>query len=271
MIDYIKRFGLPFTALIAGYAVALVSQGFLPEPISMLIPGGAVLLSIGAFKRRKPKPLPIDVSPQSRPQPEVLPPSGRRTGIPAVDEAVQRRLREEAAARGEQERRRSAYDAVPAPTPSAAPVPAAAQAATRTQAPRSEADEMWDPVHEYISVIEEMLISEGQKNSLDDEIVEKTISLLARISRLIPQLKEINDSKINHNIQRLVFKDLNGAINPFLKLSGEAKRKNRRLLLDGIKDINSRLSLYVETIEHRDLIELQSRVDLIQQRYRTSD
>ncbi|WP_172199902.1 MULTISPECIES: hypothetical protein [Saccharibacillus] len=267
MIDYMKRFGLPLTAFIAGCAVAFVSQGILPEEISMLIPGGAVLLSIGAFKRSKPKVLPIEVSPQSRPQPEVLPPSGRRTGIPAVDEAVQRRLREEAAARGEQERRRAAYDAVQSPS---IPAPAAASPAAAPK-PKSEADEMWDPVHEYISVIEEMIISEGQKNSLDDEIVEKTISLLARISRLIPQLKEINDSKINHNIQRLVFKDLNGAINPFLKLSGEAKRKNRRLLLDGIKDINSRLSLYVETIEHRDLIELQSRVDLIQQRYRTSD
>lgn len=261
MIDYIKRFGLPLTAFIAGYAVAIVSQGILPEFVSILIPGGAVLLSIGAFKRSKPKAVPIDVSSQSQPQPEVLPPSGRRTGIPAVDEAVQRRLREETAARGEQERRRAAYDVVQ---------PTAASGAAASKA-KSEADEMWDPVHEYISVIEEMIISEGQKNSLDDEIVEKTISLLARISRLIPQLKEINDSKINHNIQRLVFKDLNGAINPFLKLSGEAKRKNRRLLLDGIKDINSRLSLYVETIEHRDLIELQSRVDLIQQRYRTSD
>lgn len=259
MIDYIKRFGLPITAFIAGYALVVFSQGAVPVWISALLPGGAVLLSIGAFKRPKPKPTPIDVSPQSR-QPEVLPPSGRRTGIPAVDQAVERRLREEASVRREQEQREAQ---------------AAAEAAARQPAaqpkPASEPDEMWDPVHEYISVIEELIISEGQKNALDDEIVEKTLSLLSRIARLIPQLKELNDSKINHNIQRLVFKDLNGAINPFLKLSGEAKRKNRRLLLDGIKDINSRLSLYVETIEHRDLIELQSRIDLIQQRYRTSD
>ncbi|WP_206023636.1 hypothetical protein [Saccharibacillus alkalitolerans] len=270
MIDYIKRFGLPITALIAGYAVAVVTQGFLPEEISILIPGGAVLLSIGAFKRRKPKqppqPAPIDVS--SQPQPEILPPSGRRTGIPAVDEAVQRRLREEEAARREQERRQAASAAA---NPPAAPAAAPAKPAAAPAKPAAEPDELWDPVHEYISVIEELIISEGQKNALDDEIVEKTTSLLARLSRLIPQLKELNDSKINHNIQRLVFKDLNGAINPFLKLSGEAKRKNRRLLLDAIKDINSRLSLYVETIEHRDLIELQSRIDLIQQRYRTSD
>ncbi|OWR33054.1 hypothetical protein CDO73_00675 [Saccharibacillus sp. O23] len=258
MIDYIKRFGLPITAFIAGYALAVFSQGMVPVWISALLPGGAVLLSIGAFKRPKPKPTPIDVSPQS--QPEVLPPSGRRTGIPAVDQAVERRLREEASARREQERRQAqAAAASAAQQPASPPKPAA------------EPDEMWDPVHEYISVIEELIISEGQKNALDDEIVEKTLSLLSRIARLIPQLKELNDSKINHNIQRLVFKDLNGAINPFLKLSGEAKRKNRRLLLDGIKDINSRLSLYVETIEHRDLIELQSRIDLIQQRYRTSD
>ncbi|MGG4340615.1 hypothetical protein [Paenibacillus lautus] len=130
-------------------------------------------------------------------------------------------------------------------------------------------DPFWGPVIEYIQVTEDMVISEGQKNNLDDEIVEKTLSVLARVNRLIPQLKTLQDGNINHNIQRLIFKDLNGAINPFLNLSGEAKRQNRRLLLNGLKDINTKLSMYVETIEHKDLIELQTRVDLIQQRYRS--
>ncbi|MBP2000837.1 hypothetical protein J2Z69_001868 [Paenibacillus shirakamiensis] len=134
-----------------------------------------------------------------------------------------------------------------------------------------EHDPFWGPFLEYTYVIQETIISEGQKNMLDNEIVDKVLSLLSRITRLIPQLKELNDSGVNHNIQRLVFKDLNGAINPFLKLSGEGKRLNRRLLLDGIKDINSKLSIYVETIEQKDLIELQTRMDLIQQRYRSTD
>lgn len=136
---------------------------------------------------------------------------------------------------------------------------------------KSENDPFWGPISEYIHVIEETMISEGQKNTLDNEIVEKTLSLLARVGRLIPQLKELNDANMNHNIQRLIFKDLNGAINPFLKLGGEAKRLNRRLLLTGIKDINSKLSAYVETIEQKDLIELQTRMELIQQRYRSED
>lgn len=132
-------------------------------------------------------------------------------------------------------------------------------------------DPFWGPLLEYTHVIQETVISEGQKNTLDNEIVDKVLSLLSRVTRLIPQLKELNDSGVNHNIQRLVFKDLNGAINPFLKLSGEGKRLNRRLLLDGIKDINSKLSSYVETIEQKDLIELQTRMDLIQKRYRSTD
>ncbi|MEC0227210.1 hypothetical protein [Paenibacillus alba] len=136
---------------------------------------------------------------------------------------------------------------------------------------KMEQDTFWGPVMEYIHVIEEMVISESQKNTLDDEIVEKTLSLLSRVSRIIPQLKELNDGNMNHNIQRLIFKDLNGAINPFLKLGGEAKRLNRRLLLNGLRDINSKLSTYVETIEQKDLIELQTRMDLIQQRYRSAD
>ncbi|MGQ7887866.1 hypothetical protein [Paenibacillus sp. WC2504] len=135
----------------------------------------------------------------------------------------------------------------------------------------NETDPFWGPIAEYIHVIEETMISEGQKNTLDNEIVEKTLSLLSRVGRLIPQLKELNDANMNHNIQRLIFKDLNGAINPFLKLGGEAKRLNRRLLLTGIKDINSKLSTYVETIEQKDLIELQTRMELIQQRYRSDD
>ncbi|MDD9271696.1 hypothetical protein ACFPES_32155 [Paenibacillus sp. GCM10023248] len=158
---------------------------------------------------------------------------------------------------------------------SATELPAAAQGSKQepvaTVEPVRESDPFWDPIAEYIHVLEEMIISEGQKHALDNEIVEKALSLLSRVGRLIPQLKELNDANMNYNIQRLIFKDLNGAINPFLKLGGEAKRLNRRLLLTGIKDIDSKLSSYVETIEQKDLIELQTRMELIQQRYRSTD
>ncbi len=159
--------------------------------------------------------------------------------------------------------------AISEPAPNRTPAPAAIS--TSEDELKAESDPFWGPIAEYIHVIEETMISEGQKNTLDDEIVEKTLSLLSRVGRLIPQLKELNDANMNHNIQRLIFKDLNGAINPFLKLGGEAKRLNRRLLLTGIKDINSKLTDYVETIEQKDLIELQTRMELIQQRYRSTD
>ncbi|WNR42068.1 hypothetical protein [Paenibacillus roseipurpureus] len=159
----------------------------------------------------------------------------------------------------------------PASRPTVAARPAVPLTTTSEVEHGLENDPFWDPISEYIHVIEETIISEGQKNTLDNEIVEKTLSLLSRVGRLIPQLKELNDASMNHNIQRLIFKDLNSAINPFLKLGGEAKRLNRRLLLTGIKDINSKLSDYVETIEQKDLMELQTRMELIQQRYRTED
>lgn len=167
----------------------------------------------------------------------------------------------------------SARTESPAPAESAQPVQAANEAArSQEESIHSHTqDPFWGPIIEYINVIEEVIISEGQKNALDDEIVEKSISLLTRVERLIPQLQSLNDANINHNIQRLVFKDLNGAINPFLNLSGEAKRQNRRLLLNGLKDIQSKLSFYVERIEHRDLIELQTRMDLIHKRYHTTN
>ncbi|MCA0758181.1 hypothetical protein KP806_24295 [Paenibacillus sp. N4] len=124
---------------------------------------------------------------------------------------------------------------------------------------------------EYIGVIEDMILLEGEQNNLDDEIVQKSLSLLTRLNRLIPDLAALGDSSINHNILRLVRKDLNSTINPFLRLSGEAKRQNRRLLLDGIKDIDSKLTFYTKTIEQKDLMELRTKAELIQQRYRLND
>jgi hypothetical protein len=124
---------------------------------------------------------------------------------------------------------------------------------------------------EYIGVIEDMILLEGEQNNLDDEIVEKSLALLARLNRLLPNLAALGDANINHNILRLVRKDLNSTINPFLRLSGEAKRQNRRLLLDGIKDIDSKMTFYTKTIEQKDLMELRTKAELIQQRYRLND
>ncbi|WP_138754384.1 hypothetical protein [Paenibacillus sinopodophylli] len=124
---------------------------------------------------------------------------------------------------------------------------------------------------EYIGIIEDMILLEGKQNNLDDEIVQKTLALLARLNRLIPDLVALGDTSINHNIVRLVRRDLNSTINPFLRLSGDAKQKNRRLLLDGIKDVDSKLTFYTQTIEEKDLMELRTKAELIQQRYRLSD
>jgi hypothetical protein len=116
-----------------------------------------------------------------------------------------------------------------------------------------------------------MIISEGQKNELDNEIVEKSLALFARLQRVIPSLQELNNGDINHTVRRLILKDLNGFINPFLRLSGEAKRNNRRMLLNGLRDVDSKISDIVSTIEHKDLMELQNKAELIHQRYNSSE
>jgi hypothetical protein len=154
-------------------------------------------------------------------------------------------------------------------TPVNAPVEAQAAPPAAAQ-PTIEHPELASAL-EYIGIIEDMILLEGEKDNLDDEIVQKTLALLARLNRLIPDLVALGDSSINHNIVRLVRKDLNSTINPFLRLSGEAKRQNRRLLLDGIKDVDSKLTFYTKTIEQKDLMELHTKAELIQQRYRLSD
>jgi len=125
----------------------------------------------------------------------------------------------------------------------------------------------WDTVMEYIGTIEDMVLIEGEKNNLDNEIVQRTLSLLVRLNRIIPQLVEFNNGDINHKIQRLVLKDLNGTITPFLNLSGEAKRQNRRILLNSLKDIDNQITTYTGFIEQKDLMELKNKAELIHQRY----
>jgi len=137
--------------------------------------------------------------------------------------------------------------------------------------PRRQVHPEFEAVLEYLEVLEDMVISEGQKHNLDDEIVEKSLALFARLQRVIPLLEELNNGTINHTIRRLVLKDLNGFITPFLRLSGETKMKNRRTLLNGLKDVNMKITSIVETIEHKDLIELQTKADLIHSRYNESD
>ncbi|WP_025717146.1 hypothetical protein [Paenibacillus sp. 1-18] len=126
-------------------------------------------------------------------------------------------------------------------------------------------------VMEYLEVLEDMVISEGQKDALDNEIVEKALALFARLQRVIPLLHELDNSEVDHTVRRLILKDLNGLINPFLRLSGDAKRTNRRTLLNGLRDVDSKISVIVSTVEHKDLMELQSKAELIHQRYSSSE
>jgi hypothetical protein len=56
------------------------------------------------------------------------------------------------------------------------------------------------PVVEYLSILEDMIISEGQKDTLDNEIVEKSLALFARLQRVIPLLQELGNGEINHTV-----------------------------------------------------------------------
>lgn len=135
---------------------------------------------------------------------------------------------------------------------------------------REAIDPIFQPVVEYLGILEDMVISEGQKNQLDSEIVEKSCALFLRLQRVIPLLSGLNNGDINHTVKRLVLNDLNSVIQPFLRLSGEAKIKNRRVLLNGLRDVNSKISSIVATIEHKDLLELQTRAEVIHSRYANS-
>ncbi|WP_339261316.1 hypothetical protein MKZ12_05045 [Paenibacillus sp. FSL R5-0713] len=229
-----------------GYGLAAVSSPFVPEFVSWAIPALATMAG--------------GIIP-SRPHGPIIETSG--------SDPDRRRVVEMNGGAGEQAvGNRSANQEV-------SPTTERAETSGRSEAGRSpqqeESDPIFGPVIEYLEVLEDMVISEGQKNELDNEIVEKSLALFARLQRVIPALKELNNGDINHTMRRLILKDLNGFINPFLRLSGEAKRTNRRMLLNGLKDVDSKISEIVSTIEHKDLLELQNKAELIHQRYNSSE
>ncbi|MNO38101.1 hypothetical protein D3C76_281960 [compost metagenome] len=222
----------------AGYVIALVTSAFVPEMISLLLPlAGAGAAAIGGKRNRINLPA------------EVLP-AGQGQEAAALSPAA-----------GNLEQRSSVSGAAAA----------GGQALAGRPGTGVQIGAEFAPVVEYLSILEDMIISEGQKDTLDNEIVEKSLALFARLQRVIPLLQELGNAEINHTVRRLVLKDLNGVINPFLRLGGEAKTKNRRMLLNGLRDVDSKISDIASTIEHKDLMELQTKAELIHQRYSSSE
>ncbi|MFD1773779.1 hypothetical protein [Paenibacillus rhizophilus] len=235
-----------------GYAAAVVTSTVLPEMLSLLLPfAGAAFGLFGGSSRRSNLPgeaLPGGAEPS--PSAHPLRTAASAAGTPADAQAAQAGM-------------------------SGAPAYRSGAPAGETDGGRGEPaasiQPEFAPVVEYLSILEDMIISEGQKNTLDNEIVEKSLALFARLQRVIPLLQELGNGEINHTVRRLILKDLNGVINPFLRLSGEAKTRNRRTLLNGLKDIDSKITEIASTIEHKDLLELQSKAELIHQRYNSAE
>lgn len=232
-----------------GYVAAVITGFALPEVLSLMLPAGGAI--VGSLIPSRPKgnippglngnqpygaqPLQSQHSQQQSPSP-FMPPNAQQPQARIAEASGQNAVRPQAQVRQE--------PSVP---------------------------EGFESVVEYLQVLEDMIISEGQKNNLDSEIVDKSLALFARIQRVIPLLSELGDSNINHTVRRLVLKDLNGVINPFLRLSGEMKSQNRRMLLNGLRDVNSKINDIVSTVEHKDLLELQTKAELIHQRYKQSE
>ncbi|WP_339253113.1 hypothetical protein [Paenibacillus sp. FSL P2-0136] len=225
----------------AGYVVAVLTSGFLPELVSLLLPVIGAALAVPELRRTRVN-LPVEVIPAGQ-EPQVIP---------------------------------AASSAAPQASSAAAASPAAAGQASPAHSGAGHREDIqigaeFAPVVEYLGILEDMIISEGQKDTLDNEIVEKSLALFARLQRVIPLLQELGNGEINHTVRRLVLKDLNGVINPFLRLGGEAKTRNRRMLLNGLRDVDAKISDIASTIEHKDLMELQTKAELIHQRYSSSE
>lgn len=231
-----------------GYGLAAVSSFFVPEFVTWAIPALATM--VGALIPSRQLETNVKTLDSNRhPEPSALNSAYSEQGtVERIERSANQRIH---------------------PTTGQAEMTSASAISSKHK--HTDMDPVFGPVIEYLEVLEDMVISEGQKNELDNEIVEKSLALFARLQRVIPALKELNNGDINHTMRRLILKDLNGFINPFLRLSGEAKRNNRRMLLNGLKDVDSKVSEIVSTIEHKDLMELQNKAELIHQRYNSSE
>ncbi|MCP1182392.1 hypothetical protein [Paenibacillus sp. 1781tsa1] len=238
---------------LVGYGLAAITSPFLPDVITWAIPALATVVGGLIPSRSTPRTQVEGSSSAHVPITDIGNEPSRLNGGQAPS-AVPTGAREASLVQ-----------------PHSSSTPAQHAGSEQAKPSRTEPDPVFDPVIEYLEVLEDMIISEGQKNELDNEIVEKSLALFARLQRVIPSLQELNNGDINHTVRRLILKDLNGFINPFLRLSGEAKRNNRRMLLNGLRDVDSKISDIVSTIEHKDLMELQNKAELIHQRYNSSE
>lgn len=240
-------------SVIIGYLVGLVSISILPDPVALIFP------ILGTMLGSKIRQAELKVARLAAERDAAIEQS---TSAQSLDNPTQRNSRTQSPqslpnqSSQSQPANSQAANGNPSTNPNRAPI---------EQAP--DLGPEWLSILEYIGTIEDMVLLEGEKDNLDNEIVQRTLSLLVRLNRIIPQLVAFNNGDINHKIQRLVLKDLNGAINPFINLSGEAKRQNRRLLLNSLKDIDNQISTYTSFIEQKDLMELKNKAELIHQRY----
>ncbi len=252
-----------------GYIAGCLVGIWTPDYVTLLFPlAGSIYGVVWAGRSQRDAALPPAPTQPPLSQPQARPnqaPGASPSGRPSLQEQYEQAARQRAA----DQQRHSEQEAAARSANTARVQASSAQQAAAESANKGNIDVLpiFHPVLEYLGVLEEMIISEGQKHNLDNEIVEKSCSLFLRLQRLIPILSELNNDDINHTIKRLVMNDLNSVINPFLRLSGEAKTKNRRILLDGLKDVNNRVTQIVKTIEHKDLMELQSRAELLHHRY----
>jgi hypothetical protein len=232
-----SKWGL--ASVIVGYLAGLISSYFIPVPVALIFPVlGTMLASVIRQAELKVAKLAAERD------------AANAAALAAASQAQQQELQAAPQAGGNRSR--------------------GSAEAGRPSAPETKAPELgpeWASIMEYIGTIEDMVLLEGEKDNLDNEIVQRTLSVLVRLNRIIPQLVAFNNGEINHKIQRLVLKDLNGAITPFLHLSGEAKRQNRRLLLNSLRDIDNQITTYTGFIEQKDLMELKNKAELIHQRY----
>ncbi len=254
-----------------GYLAGCLVGIWTPIFVTLLFPlAGSIYGVVWAARTQRNASLPPAPTQPSLSQPQAHTNRSPIATNPTASHSLQEQYEQAARQRAADQQRHSAQESAARSASTARPAASsAAQPVQSKTAPNSTSDVLpiFQPVLEYLGVLEEMIISEGQKHNLDNEIVEKSCALFLRLQRVLPILSELNNDDINHTIKRLVMNDLNSVINPFLRLSGEAKTKNRRILLDGLKDVNNRVTQIVKTIEHKDLMELQSRAELLHHRY----
>lgn len=128
--------------------------------------------------------------------------------------------------------------------------------------------EQTQDVLKSLAEIEQRIV---KRHLLDSEISGLVAEIIEKVRFVLPYTEEMGLSEVKHTIRRLGTNDLIGLLNPYLRLSPASRKEKRQALVKGLEDMLTEVKEVIETIEAKDIQELERKVAFISRKYNADD